>query len=131
MISKNAVAVIEEANKILPARANDTAFNLSEKASKLLLVTAKLAHERRTCEHALLRASSVEKAEYAKAFSEAEAKTAKEREIKADASEKVLEAKEFVAELKSDITYITTHIDIYRNAHLLYRQELRQEKEEY
>lgn len=130
MLSKNAESVIEKGNELLPSKPGVPPQELFDKSATFLLTVAKLAHERRTLDQALLKAQSVEKATYAKALFRAEAKTVKEKEVLADADSAVIQSTEEVAELKSDITYVATCIDIFKNAHLLYRQSLRQEQDE-
>jgi len=130
MLSKNATSVIEKANELLPSTAGVPVQELFDKAATFLLTVAKLASERRTLEQALLRAQSIEKATYASSLFKAEAKTIKEKEIITDADNDVLHAVEAVAEIKADITYVATCIDIFKNGHLLYRQSLRSEQDE-
>lgn len=130
MLSKNAASVIEKANEMLPSLPGASLLDLQEKASQFLLTVAKLAQERRTLEQALLKAQSIEKATYAHVLFKTEAKTVKEKEIIADADPNVLQANEASGELKSDITYVATCIDIFKNGHLLYRQSLRSEQDE-
>ena len=127
MISDNARSVIDDANTMLPSKRREDSTAVEEKAALLLLIQAKLAQERRVLEQALLKAVSLEKAEFASAFSSCMAKTVGEKSILTDAEPTVLVAKENVSEAKSDIAYLSACMDIYKNAHLLYRQMLRNE----
>jgi hypothetical protein len=126
-LSDNAQSVIEEGNALLPARRSSSSFDLQEKASTLLLITAKLAQERRVLEGLLLRASSVEKATYAQVFNAATAKAVSERQLKADTDSSVLERKEEAGDIKKDIAYVSAMIDIFTNGHILYRNVMKDE----
>lgn len=130
MLSENALSIIEQGNALLPARQGDSSFTLEEKAAKLLLMMVKLASERRRLEHKLSKASSVEKAIFAKQLFSATVKTVQEKHAQAESSTEFTEAKEETNNLKADITYVSTCIDIYKNAHLLFRQKLRQEQDD-
>jgi len=125
MLSKNAQAVIEQGNSLLPAKRVTDPFDLQEKSATLLLITAKLAMERRILEGLLLRAVSVEKATYAQSFDSIAVKTVGEKQLKTDAHVDVLKTKEETGDIKADVAYLTTMIDIFKNAHLLYRQNLK------
>lgn len=124
-ISKNAQSVIEQGNELIPSNRNSNPHELQDKASMLLLIVAKLAQERRMLEGQLLRATSVEKAVYAQSYNSATGKTAQDKKVNTDADRDVLQAEEEAGELKGDVTYITTMIQVYNNAHLLYRQNLK------
>lgn len=125
MLSKNAQSVIEQGNALIPAAKNANPYELQEKAATLLLIVAKLAHERRALESQLLRSTSVEKAMYAQSYNGASGKTVKDKEVNTDANKDVLQSKEEAGELKGDIAYVSTMIQVYNNAHLLYRQNLK------
>lgn len=126
-LSENAQKVIEEGNALLPAKRASSSYDLQEKAATLLLITAKLAQERRVLEGLLLRASSVEKATYAQVFNMATAKAVSERQLKADTDSSVLERKEEAGDIKKDIAYVSTMIDIFTNGHILYRNVMKDE----
>ena len=126
-LSDNAQSVIEEGNALLPARRSSSSYDLQEKAATLLLITAKLAQERRVLEGLLLRASSVEKATYAQVFNAATAKAVSERQLKADTDSSVLERKEEAGDIKKDIAYVSAMIDIFTNGHILYRNVMKDE----
>jgi hypothetical protein len=130
MLSENARKVIEKGNDLLPSKSGASVHELQEKAATFLLTVAKLAQERRILEQALLKAQSIEKATYAQMFFQATAKTVAEKGTMTDADPNVLKTVEDVGNLKSAITYVVTSIDIFKNAHLLYRQSLRQEQDE-
>lgn len=125
MLSKNAQSVVEQGNALIPANKNANPYELQEKAATLLLIVAKLASERRSLESQLLRATSVEKAVYAQAYNNTTHKTAQDKKVNTDADKDVLQSEEEAGELKGDIAYVTTMIQVYNNAHLLYRQNLK------
>jgi|ERR1035438_1618356 hypothetical protein len=129
MLSKNAEAVIEQGNALLPAVRSQSSYDLQEKASSLLLIVAKLAQERRVHEGLLLRASSVEKATYAQVFSGSTVKTVSEKQLQTEADEDVLKRHEEAGVIKNDIAYLTTMIDIYKNGHILYRNVMKDENQ--
>jgi hypothetical protein len=126
-LSENAQSVIEQGTDLLPAKRSASSYDLQEKASMLLLITAKLAQERRVLEGLILRASSVEKATYAQVFNAATAKAVSERQLKADTDEAVLERKEETGDIKKDIAYVSTMIDIFTNGHIMYRNIMKEE----
>jgi hypothetical protein len=126
-LSSNAESVINQGNELLPARRSSSSFDLQEKASTLLLITAKLAQERRVLEGLLLRASSVEKATYAQVFNAATAKAVSERQLNADTDSSVLARKEEAGDIKKDIAYVSAMIDIFTNGHILYRNVMKDE----
>ncbi len=127
MLSKNAEAVISQGNVLLPATRSASSYDLQEKASTLLLIVAKLAQERRSLEGLLLRASSVEKATYAKKFNTATAKAVSERQLLADTDEEVLQRHEEAGDIKKDIAYVSAMIDVFNNGHILYRNVMKDE----
>lgn len=126
-LSENAQSVIEQGQALLPAKRAASSYDLQEKAATLLLVTAKLAQERRVLEGLLLRAASVEKATYAQVFNTATAKAVSERQLKADTDSGVLLRHEETGDIKRDIAYVSAMIDIFSNGHVLYRTIMREE----
>lgn len=125
MLSKNAQSVIEQGNALIPSNRNANPYELQEKAGTLLLIVAKLASERRRLEGELLRATSVEKAVYAQSYNSATGKTAQDKKVNTDADKDVLQSEIEAGELKGDVAYVSTMIQVYNNAHLLYRQNLK------
>lgn len=128
-LSDNAKSVINQGNELLPAKRSSTADELQEKASMLLLIVAKLAHERRALEGLFLRATSVEKAMYAQSYNVATGKTAQDKKVNTDADKDVLQAEEEAGGLKADISYVNTMVDVFKNGHVLYRQSMKDENQ--
>lgn len=126
-LSENAQSVINQGNELLPAKRASSSYDLQEKAATLLLITAKLAQERRVLEGLLLRASSVEKAIFAQTFSASTVKTVAEKQLQTEADFDVLLKHEETGDIKKDIAYVSAMVDIFTNGHILYRNIMKEE----
>jgi hypothetical protein len=126
-LSENAQKVIDQGQELLPAKRSCSSYDLQEKAATLLLITAKLAQERRVLEGLLLRASSVEKATFAQKFSASTVKTVSEKQLQTEADTDVLQRHEETGDIKRDISYVSAMVDIFTNAHIMYRNIMKEE----
>jgi len=123
MISDIVSELIEKGNEMLPFRPSD---DCRFKAAKFLAICSVINEERRMIEAELLKYSSIEKATFAKVFNGVMAKTVQEKNMLTEASPEYLEAKENLGTVKNTINYLNTQLDVFKNAHLLYRQQIKE-----
>lgn len=122
MISATIIELIEKGNDMLPFSPSD---DCRKKASKFLAIWSAINEERFQIDLTLIQLSSIEKATFAKVFANSFYKTVQEKNIHTEADPEYLEAKEKVAEAKNAILYLVTQAELFKNAHLFYRQQLK------
>lgn len=94
----------------------------TERTTKFLVVVSILADHRLDLERHKAKVSTLRDAFYSKAMTEAEGKTITEKKLKADQEVNYTNQREAVEEIEAEISWIKTHIDIFNNAHVTYRQ---------
>src|SRR5271169_5917354 len=112
----------------------DTGFNLlvrdrgfstidmEERASSLLMLVAKLAQVNNELQYKRIEALSIERASFGVTLSKADGKNITERKILTDANDDYRKTKITLETLDADISYIKTIIDVFNNAHIMWRQ---------
>lgn len=123
MISDLIVELIGKGNEMLPFRPTD---DIRSKASKFLAICSAISEEKKRVSEELIQLSSIEKAVFAKVFMETQAKTVQEKNILAVASEEYLKARMELKAAENAGEYLSTQLDIFKNAHLFYRQQLKE-----
>lgn len=121
-------SVIEEGLAILASKRSLSPLQLSEKASRLLILAAKLAQFRNGLELELSKFLSLERVTYASVMSGVD-KNAKVTEKKAliEADPSYIKSRELLEETQSSITYIKTMLDVLNNGHVLLRQLMKED----
>lgn len=124
LVPKEVAALVEEGVKLLPPSSR---LEIEKKAARFLVLKAALADAIWTLESKALEATSVVKADYIRALDEAQVKTIAEKQLRADADPDYLQNKELLGECKIALDWLQTYADIFNNAHIFYRQQMKQE----
>ncbi len=97
-----------------------------QRAAKFLVVQSILSTFLKTFEDDLARQSTLTEAQYAQGISGAEGKNVTEKKINMALYTDYTNAREFHERLDSLRSWIKTHMKIFENAHLLFRQYSRE-----
>lgn len=92
-----------------------------ERASKFLVVISILSEFRLSLERRKAQDITLREALYHKAINAAEGKNVTEKKIEAEANPEYTTGRESVENLDAQISWAKTNIDIFNNAHILYR----------
>jgi hypothetical protein len=93
-----------------------------ERAARLLIVQSILATFLKTFEDDLSRAITMREAQYAQGISVSDGKNITEKKANIALYSEYTDARELSERLEAFKSYIKTHIKIFENAHLLFRQ---------
>ena len=97
-----------------------------EKATKFLVVRAILSEYKFNLEKRLSQAGTVREASYAQVFSESDAKNVTEKKLVAEASPFYSEKREAAEEIASEISWVKAQMEIFNDAHIVYRSMARE-----
>lgn len=102
---------------------NQHAFQESrERAAKFLVIQAHLASHLKSLEDVKVKASTLEKAQYAQSLMSQSGKNVTENKINAEADPRYSAARESVELVDSEINWTKKHYEIFGNAHVMFRQ---------
>jgi len=113
--------IVNEYMELLPVEDNKLLAQSEVKASKFLMATAKLANIRDQLLNEKVKKDALVSVAYAEAINTAPGTNAPTKEANAEANPKYLAAAEEVAVIDNQLTYLRTMLEIFTNAHLLYR----------
>lgn len=119
---------IEELQKIVAdhiglIEINKNAFQEArERAAKFLVIQAHLANHLKEIDDIKVKASSIEKAQYAQSLLSQSGKNITENKILAEADPKYAASRESVELVESEINWTKKHYEIFGNAHVMFRQ---------
>lgn len=97
-----------------------------DRAAKFLIVQSLLSSYLKQVEEGKAKAQTLVSAEYATAIACADGKNITEKKQSAEADPKYTAVREKVEELDAEIRWLKTHIDIFQNAHVMFRQYTRE-----
>lgn len=102
---------------------NSNAFTEArERAAKFLVIQAHLANHMKVLDDVKVKASTIEKAQYAQSLMSQTGKNITENKINAEADPHYAAARESVEMIDSEINWTKRHFDIFGNAHVMFRQ---------
>lgn len=93
--------------------------------AKFLVVQSLLSSYLKQVEEDKAKSSSISSAEYSTAIMNAEGKNITEKKTMAEADPRYMAARERVECLDAEIRWVKTHIEIFNNAHVMFRQYTR------
>lgn len=96
--------------------------NAFEKATKFLIVVAILSEYKMELEKRKSKVSTLRDAFYAHAIINSDGKNAPEKKAQAESNKEYTDQRERTEELDSEIYWVRSTIEIFNNAHVLYRQ---------
>ena len=124
--------LIQEGVEMLPPSSKArNSFEIERKAAKFLVLKAQIADVIWDLERKALEANALEKVDYARAMDEIDVKTIAEKQLRASADPDYLQKKKDVSELKVALDWLSTYDVIFTNAHIFYRQQMKQEQGEF
>lgn len=113
--------VVEQYLKLLPIEDSTLTSQSEVKASKFLVAVAKLANLRDKLMNAKIKKDALKSVAYAEAINNAPGTNAPTKQANAEATPAYLGAAEEVQMIDNQLSYTKTMIDLFNNAHLLYR----------
>lgn len=120
-LQKEISKIVDQYVELLPIQ-DDNLFAKSEvKASQFLLAIAKLAAIRDQLMNAKVQKDSLKSVAYAEAINKAPGTNAPTKEANAEANPEYLSAAEDIALIDNQLKYTATMIEVFNNAHILYR----------
>ena len=121
--------LIQEGVEMLPPSSKArNSFEIERKAAKFLVLKAQIADVIWDLERKALEANALEKVDYARAMDEIDVKTIAEKQLRASADPGYLQKKKNVSELKVALDWLNTYDVIFTNAHIFYRQQMKQDQ---
>lgn len=93
----------------------------SSRAAKFLVVQAVIAGEIRTLKEALTQVDTMKSVQYAMAIEAADGKNITEKKSLAEKDKSYTDVKESFDTIEANISYLKTHLDIFNNAHIQFR----------
>lgn len=120
--------IISDYLPLLPIEDGNLLQHSEVKASKFLLAITKLASIRDQLLNEKVKKESLLAVSFNQALSNAKAGDAKARETLAKANPEYLATNEEVDTIENKLLYIRTMLEVFNNAHLLYRSLLKNEQ---
>lgn len=93
-----------------------------ERAAKFLVVQAHLANHLKALDDAKVKATTIEKAQYAQSLMSQSGKNVTENKILAEADPMYAQSRETIELIESERDWVKKHYDIFGNAHVQFRQ---------
>ena len=97
-----------------------------ERAGKFLVVQAILTSYLKDLEEAQAKITTIREASYAQSIKMADGKNITEKKVEAEANPEYSSYREASERVAAEINWIKGHIKIFENAHILFRQSLRE-----
>lgn len=116
---------IEKYTKLLPVGTSISYAEAERRAGEFLTAMATITDWRHAFSEDKIRRMSLQTAVYATELARGTAKTMTENKVTAEASPSYTEARENLEFAENDITYLKTYYEIFFNAHVFYRQQMR------
>lgn len=122
MLSEEVRSLIDLGLKAVGRDKGVSQFEAEERASSLLIIMAELLKQKRSLESKSIKASSIECVSLHKSVHEAEGKNVTEKKLKAVATPEYIKDREEAEEIERDISYLKSMVDVFGDAHILWRQ---------
>lgn len=113
--------IVDQYVELLPIEDSKLLAQSEIKASKFLLAIAKLANLRDQLMNAKVQKDSLKNVAYADAINNAPGTNAPTKQANAEADSNYLSIAEEIALIDNQLSYTKTMIDVFNNAHILYR----------
>lgn len=113
--------IIDEHLELITVTAKSIA-NAKENSAKFLIVQSVLSTILKTIEDDISKAITIKEASYAQAINEVGGSKITEKKIEVATNVAYTDSREFYEHLESLKSWIKTHIKIFENGHILYRQ---------
>lgn len=126
-LQKEIDEIVHKYIELLPIEDSTLLAKSEVKASKFLLAIAKLAALRDKLMNAKIQKDALKSVAYADAINNAPGTNAPTKSANAEATPGYLSAAENVSMIDNQLSYTKTMIDLFTNAHLLYRNLLKGE----
>jgi hypothetical protein len=94
----------------------------SARATQFLVVQAVIASEIKTLKEALTQVDTIKSVRYSMAINAADGKNITEKKTQAECDSGYTDVKESFDTIEANISYLKTHLEIFNNAHVMYRQ---------
>lgn len=122
MLSEEVRSLIEEGLKIVGRDKGVSQFEAEERASSLLIVAAELLKQKYNLENKAVKTSSIQKVSFSKSIHEATGANVTEKKLKAESNPVYIKDREESEELDNDVTYLKAIIELFKDAHIMWRQ---------
>lgn len=122
MLVEEVRSLIGESLKNVARERGITTLEAEERASSFLIVAAELLKYKHHLEQKLIKSNSLETVSYHKAIHEADGKNVTEKKVKAEANGDYILLREQTEEIQSDIAYLKAMVELFRDAHIMWRQ---------
>ena len=119
--------IVDQYIELLPVTDTSLMAKSEVKASKFLVAVAKLISLRDQLMNAKIKKDSLKSVAYAEAINTAPGTNAPTKQANAEANPSYLNVAEEVALIDNQLLHIKSSIDLFSNAHLLYRSLLKGE----
>jgi hypothetical protein len=119
--------VVDQYIELLPIEDDKLLAHSEVKASQFLLAIAKLASIRDKLMNQKVKKDALKSVEYANAINHAPGTNAPTKQANAEANPNYLEIAKEVALIDNQLSYTKTMVDVFTNAHLLYRNLMKGE----
>ncbi len=119
--------IVNKYVELLPVDDKQLLVHSEVKASQFLLAVAKLAAIRDHLTNQKVKKDALKSVEYANAINNAPGTNAPTKQANAEASPFYLKAAEEVAIIDNQLSYTKTMIEVFNNAHILYRGLMKNE----
>jgi len=119
--------IVDQYVELLPIEDDKLTSQSEVKASKFLMAIAKLVSIRDKLLNAKVKKDSLKSVAYAEAINNAPGTNAPTKQANAEASSGYLMAAEEIAIIDNQLLYIRTMIEVFNNAHILYRGLMKNE----
>lgn len=113
--------IVDDYVKLLPTEDDKLMLNSEVKASKFLLAIAKLAKIRDELMNQKVKRDALKTVAYAEAINNAPGTNAPTKQANAEANPDYLKTAEDVSLIDNQLMYTKVMIDVFNNAHILYR----------
>jgi hypothetical protein len=118
---------IEEIAALLPLNKSISYVDAEKRAAAFLVAQAKIADYKHLLSGEKIRLLSIQTATYVDEMSKQDNKTVTEKKLNAEASEAYITAREDLEYIENDISYLKSYAEIFKDAHVFYRQMARGE----
>jgi hypothetical protein len=119
--------IVNKYVSMLPVDDKTLLVHSEVKASQFLLAVAKLAAIRDHLTNQKVKKDALKSVEYANAINSAPGTNAPTKQANAEATPTYLKAAEEVAVIDNQLSYTKTMIEVFNNAHILYRGLMKNE----
>jgi hypothetical protein len=113
---------LEKMAKLLPVAKSISMVEAERRAGEFLSALATITEWRHVFSEDKIRLLSVQTAVYAQELGKGTAKTMTENKVTAEASAEYTKAREDLERIENDISYLKAYFDIFKDAHVFYRQ---------